>query len=433
MDDPKNLQRQHWHVPHPHLPTQLLGGERTLRTLLFWIGIAALMGVACGAVGAAFHHAVDAVTGLRIAHSWLLFCMPLAGLVIVGLYHAADMDNDSGTNQIIASVRSQERPRLRLMPLIFCSTVLTHLTGGSSGREGAALQIGGSMGASLGRLLRLGSKSTNVVILCGMSAMFTALFGTPLAATVFSIEVVSIGILHYSALLPCLLSSLVAFGVAHALRVIPTVYVLMGGPALEFLPLLKTGLLAVLCALLSIAFCVAMHQASHLYKRFFPRPWARILAGSALVVAVTLLTGTRDYNGAGGEIIVQALRGQALPWAFALKLLLTALTLGCGFRGGEIVPTFFIGATFGCWMGGLLGLEPAFGAAIGLIALFCAVVNCPLASILLSVELFGCSHMLFFALACALSYLLSGHFSLYSSQKIIYSKLEPTFINADAH
>lgn len=433
MEDPNTPKSRHWHIPHPHLPAQLLSGERTLRTLLFWLGVSALMGLACGLVGAAFHHAVDAVTALRRAHSWLLFCMPLAGLAIVGLYHAAGMDNDSGTNQIIASVRSQKRPPLRLMPLIFISTVLTHLTGGSSGREGAALQIGGSLGASLGRLLHLGNKNTNLIILCGMSATFTALFGTPLAATVFSIEVVSIGILHYSALLPCLLSSLVAFGVTYFLQVAPTAYILLGAPALHALPLLRTGLLAILCALLSIVFCEAMHRFSHLYKRLFPRAWVRILVGSGLVIAVSLLSGTRDYNGAGSEVILRALQGQALPWAFALKLLLTALTLGCGFRGGEIVPTFFIGATFGCWMGGLLGLEPAFGAAIGLVALFCAVVNCPLASILLSVELFGSSHLLFFALACALSYLLSGHFSLYSSQKIIYSKLEPTFINADAH
>ncbi len=418
---------------HESLHSHIQDGERTVLTLLRWLAVASLTGAVCGLIGAAFYHGVSLATQLREEQPWLLYAMPPAGLLIVWLYHVADMENDSGTNQIIASVRSRERPRLRLLPLIFVSTILTHLTGGSSGREGAALQIGGSIGATLGKWLRLGEKNTNLIILCGMSAVFTALFGTPLTATVFSIEVVSIGILHYSALLPCFLASLVSYAVALALGVAPTAYLLAGGPALRALPLLQTGVLAAACAVVSIAFCAAMHAGARLYRRFFPRPWLRILVGSALIIAVTLLSGTRDYNGAGGEVILRALAGEARPWDFAVKLLLTALTLGAGFRGGEIVPAFFIGATFGCVAGELLGLEAAFGAAVGLVAVFCGAVNCPLASILLSVELFGSSHVLFFALACTVSYLLSGRYSLYSSQKIVYSKLEPTYINAGTH
>lgn len=155
--------------------------------------------------------------------------------------------------------------------------------------------------------------------------------------------------------------------------------------------------------------------------------------GGVLIVLLTLLVGSRDYNGAGGQVIEAAMEGTAVPWAFVLKMVFTALTLGAGFRGGEIVPTFFVGSTFGCAVAPLLGLDPAFGAAIGLIALFCGVVNCPVASIVLSVELFGGEGILFFALACALSYLLSGKFSLYSSQKIVYSKLEPKYIDENAH
>ena len=150
-----------------------------------------------------------------------------------------------------------------------------------------------------------------------------------------------------------------------------------------------------------------------------------VLAGAALVIALTLVEGSGDYNGAGGQIIEHAVEGRVrVPWAFALKMLFTALTLGAGFKGGEIVPTLFIGSTFGCAAAPLLGLEPSFGAAVGMIALFCGVTNCPLASILLSVELFGSGALPFFALACALAFLLSGRFSLYSSQKIVYSKLE---------
>ena len=412
---------------------RLEDGERSLVTLGRWLLVAGLTGVACGLVGAAFYHVIAWVTAARQANGWLLLLMPAAGLFIVWSYRALGMENDSGTNQIIASVRSGEKPPLRLALLIFVSTALTHLTGGSAGREGAALQIGGSLAAGLGRALRLGERSMNLIVMCGMSGVFTALFGTPLAATVFSMEVVSVGILHYSALFPCLLTSLVTMGVTGLLGVTAEGYTLLGGPALNLEFLLRAGVLAVGCALLSMAFCVLMHRTARLYKTFIPNQYLRVLCGAALVLLLTALEGSGDYNGAGGEVISAALAGQAVPYAFLLKMVFTALSLGAGFRGGEIVPTFFVGATFGCAAAPLLGLDPAFGGAVGMVALFCGVTNCPLASILLSVELFGSSHILYFALACALSFLLSGKFSLYSSQKIVYSKLEPRFIDENAH
>lgn len=412
----------------------LAPGERSLLTLLRWLLVSGLTGVVCGLVGAAFYYVISFVTAARQAHGWFLFLMPLAGLLIVWSYRTLGLENDSGTNQIIASVRSGEKPPLRLMLLIFVSTALTHLTGGSAGREGAALQIGGSLAASLGRLLRLSERNMNLIVMCGMSAVFTALFGTPLSATVFSLEVVSVGIVHYSALFPCLLSSLTATGITRLLGIHPEGYTLMGGPVMDWASLLRTGILAAACALLSMAFCVLMHKSAHLYKKHIPNQYLRVLVGAAAVILLTLLEGSGDYNGAGGHIIESALVGNVnVPWAFLLKMLFTALTLGAGFRGGEIVPTFFVGATFGCAAAPLLGLDPAFGAAISMIALFCGVTNCPLASIFLSIELFGSSHLLFFALACALSYLLSGKFSLYSAQKIVYSKLEPRFIDESAH
>lgn len=404
--------------------------ELSFLELLRWLVLAGLTGLACGAAGAAFHHAVNAVTALRGDYPWLLYLMPLAGLVIVWCYRVCGMENDSGTNQIIASVRGGQRPPLRLAPLIFIGAVLTHLTGGSAGREGAALQIGGSLAAALGKLFRLDERRINVMILCGMSGLFSALFGTPLAAAVFCLEVVSVGIFHYSALFPALLSALVSKGVAGLLGVEAERYTLLGAPALEPLALVKTGALAVLCALASILFCVAIHQAARLYRKYLPNQYLRVLAGAALVIVLTLIEGSGDYNGAGGAVIERALQGSvAVPWAFLLKLVFTALTLGAGFRGGEIVPTLFVGSTLGCAAAPLLGLDPAFGAAIGMISLFCGVVNCPLGSIFLAIELFGGEGLLFFALACAVSYLLSGKFSLYSSQKLVYSKLTPKFID----
>ena len=397
----------------------------SVRALGQWLLLAGLTGLACALAGAAFTWCVARATALRGDHPWLLFLMPLAGLVIVFSYRAAGMENDSGTNQIIASVRGEARPPVRLAPLIFLGSVLTHLTGGSAGREGAALQIGGSISAGVGRLLRLGDRSVNTIIQCGMAGLFSALFGTPVAATVFALEVVNVGQFRYAALFPCLLSALIADAIPRSLGLPAEAYRLEGLPQMDPVSLLRCGGLALLAALVSIAFCVLMHETGRLYKKHLPNQYLRVLAGAALVIALTLIEGSGDYNGAGGQIIELAVEGQVrVPWAFALKMLFTALTLGAGFRGGEIVPTLFIGSTFGCAAAPLLGLDPAFGAAIGMIALFCGVTNCPLASLFLAVELFGGGGLPFFALACALAFLLSGRYSLYSSQKIVYSKLE---------
>ncbi|MCI8916395.1 MAG: chloride channel protein [Oscillospiraceae bacterium] len=403
----------------------MLDALPTLRALGQWLVLSGLTGLACGGAGAAFTWCVARAAALRGAHPWLLFLMPLAGLAIVWAYRRAGMENDSGTNQIIASVRGGERPPVRLAPLIFLSSALTHLTGGSAGREGAALQIGGSISAGIGRLLRLGERSVNTIIQCGMAGLFSALFGTPLTATVFALEVVNVGHFRYAALFPCLLSALIADGVPRALGLPGEAYRLSGLPELGPASLLRCGALAILAALVSIAFCVLMHQAGYLYKRYLPNQYLRAAAGAALVILLTLAEGSGDYNGAGGHIIELAVEGQVrVPWAFGWKMLFTALTLGAGFRGGEIVPTLFIGSTFGCAVGPLLGLDPAFGAAVSMIALFCGVVNCPMASIFLAVELFGGEGLLFFALAGSLSFLVSGRYSLYASQNIVYSKLE---------
>ena len=397
----------------------------SILTLGRWLVLAALTGTACGFAGAAFAWCVAWAATLRRAHPWLLFCMPLAGLLIVWSYRAGGMENDSGTNQIIASVRGGERPPARLAPLIFLGSVLTHLTGGSTGREGAALQIGGSISAGIGRLLRLDGRNTNTIIQCGMAGLFSALFGTPLTATVFALEVVNVGHFRYAALFPCLLSALIASAIPQCLGLPGEAYQLLGTPAPGPVSLLRCGALAVLAAVVSIAFCALMHKAGRLYQKHIPNQYLRALAGAALVILLTLIEGSGDYNGAGSGVIELALEGHVrVPWAFALKMVFTALTLGAGFRGGEIVPTLFIGSALGCAAGPLLGLDPAFGAAIAMIALFCGVVNCPMASIFLAVELFGGEGLPFFALACALSFLLSGNYSLYSSQNIVYSKLE---------
>ena len=395
--------------------------------LLKWLAVGALVGGVGGFVGALFHLGVDCATNVRLAHPWILYLLPLGGVVIALLYRLCRLEG-AGTNAVIESVHFGKKIPTLLVPLIFVSTVITHLCGGSAGREGAALQIGGGIGYRTGRLLHLGEKDLPLATLCGMSGVFSALFGTPLTATVFALEGIRVGVLYYAGLVPCITAAMVGYLVSLWMGVPPTRFTVVM-PALDGWTLLLVVVLAILCALVSILFCRGLHVTEHLAERLVQNSYLRAAAGGAVIIALTLLLGTTDYNGAGMDVISRALTGEASGWAWLLKLLFTAVTIGCGFKGGEVVPSFFVGATFGCAAGALLGLPPGFAAAIGLVAVFCGAVNCPIASVVLSVELFGADAMLYFAIACAISYVLSGYCGLYSSQTILYSKLRAEFIN----
>ncbi|MDY2967555.1 MAG: chloride channel protein [Vescimonas coprocola] len=399
-------------------------------TLLKWMVLGGIIGLVGGIIGSLFHIGVDTATQMRLAHPWVLYLMPVGGLAIVGLYRLTKTEG-KGTNDIIASVHFGEQVPGLLVPVIFVSTVITHLCGGSAGREGAALQIGGGIGYQAGRLLRLGEKDLPLATLCGMSGVFAALFGTPLTATVFALEVISVGVLYYAGLVPCLTAALTGYLVSVLMGVPPTRFTVTV-PGLEVRTMLLVMVLALLCAVVSILFCRGLHGVEHLLKRTLKNPYLRVAVGAAVLIGLTLLTNG-DYNGAGMEVIGRAIAGQADPWAWVWKLLFTAITIGCGFKGGEVVPSFFVGAAFGCVAAGWLGLPAGFGAAMGLVSVFCGAVNCPLASIILSVELFGSGDLLYFAMACSISYLISGYCGLYSSQTILYSKLRAEFINVRTH
>ena len=399
-------------------------------TLLKWMVLGGVIGLVGGIIGSLFHIGVDTATQMRLALPWVLYLMPVGGLAIVGLYRLTKTEG-KGTNDIIASVHFGEQVPGLLVPVIFVSTVITHLCGGSAGREGAALQIGGGIGYQAGRLLRLGEKDLPLATLCGMSGVFAALFGTPLTATVFALEVISVGVLYYAGLVPCLTAALTGYLVSVLMGVPPTRFTVTV-PGLEVRTMLLVMVLALLCAVVSILFCRGLHGVEHLLKRTLKNPYLRVAVGAAVLIGLTLLTNG-DYNGAGMEVIGRAIAGQADPWAWVWKLLFTAITIGCGFKGGEVVPSFFVGAAFGCVAAGWLGLPAGFGAAMGLVSVFCGAVNCPLASIILSVELFGSGDLLYFAMACSISYLISGYCGLYSSQTILYSKLRAEFINVRTH
>ncbi|MBQ2739655.1 MAG: chloride channel protein [Oscillibacter sp.] len=399
-----------------------------LKTLLKWVILGLVIGAFCGVIGSAFHIGVHHATELRAEHPWLLWCLPLAGLGIVGFYKLTKVEGQ-GTNNVIDEVHLGKGLPFFLLPAIFIGTVLTHLCGGSAGREGAALQMGGTIGYHTGRLLRMDDRDLRVATLAGMAAFFSALFGTPLAATVFALMVISIGIMYDAAFIPSLIAALTAYGVSLSMGVEPTRFT-VAVPELDGWMLARVAVLSALCALVSTIFCNVVHIVEHQLAHRIKNAWVRAVAGGLAIVAMTYLCGTTDYNGAGMEVVTAAVeQGIANPAAFVLKMLFTAVTLAAGFKGGEVVPSFFIGATFGCVVGPLFGIPAGFAAALGLVAVFCGATNCPLASIILAVELFGDGGMLYFALSCGLSYMLSGYNGLYSSQTILYSKLKTRYIN----
>lgn len=398
-------------------------------TFIKWIIIAIITGSIGGFIGGLFSKSVEAASSLFQSYSFLLYFLPLAGVIIAALYRFSKIYKDPGTNLIINSIREKNDVPLVIAPLIFISTVLTHLCGGSVGREGAALQLGGSIGAKIGKLFRLDEKDMHLAIMCGMSGVFSALFGTPVTAVIFAVEVISVGIVYYAGLLPCIVSSLTSFYIASFMGAKPVRFTVNNVPQADIMVILQVAALAALCALVSILFCIVLKGTGKYLRKFIKNDFLRVIAGGTAIILLTLILGTRDYNGLGTQIIAKAINGEAVPYDFILKIVFTALSIGAGYKGGEIVPTFFIGATFGCFAGGLLGLDPGFAAAVGMISLFCAVVNCPVASFILSIEVFGANGFILFAVACVISYILSGYYGLYSSQKIMYSKIKAEYIN----
>lgn len=394
-----------------------------------WCLFAVVIGLVVGVVGAAFHTALGWAETMREAHGWLLYLLPVVGVFIAFWYRRADMPLERGTNFILTAVRQNHQVRLRLAPSIFVTSILTHLCGGSAGREGAAIQLGGAISGNIGHWMRLDDKDKRTITMCGMAAGFAALFGTPLAASVFAMEVISVGVMYYAALFPCVLAAVIAHQVALALGGETTAFVLSGLPQqTDPLLLAQLVLFGVACAVLSAVVCIVFHRIGHLFKRYFTNPYQCIAVGGLAVVVLSLLLGTRDYNGAGMAVIERAVQGEAAYPAFFIKLVLTAITIGVGYKGGEIVPVLFIGATFGAAYGGFFGLAPSFAAALGMTAVFCGVTNSPLTSILLAFELFGGEGLALFALVISVSYMLSGYYGLYSEQKILYSKMRPQFI-----
>ena len=380
-------------------------------------GLYFLIGIMCGIVGTLFAKCIALVTSIRTQHSYLLYFLPVAALVSVGAYKLFKVSG-MGTNEVIKNTYGNDTVSPLLAPAVFIGSVISHLFGASVGREGAALQLGGGISAYLGLKLKLANEEKRIITFCGMAGLFSAVFGTPFAAFAFALEIVFVGHIYYKAILPSFISSFAAYFTAALLGAHTERFNLKNIPEINFSIIWKIIVIAMLCALISMLFCYAIKYSERIFKKLFKNEYIRIASGGVIIVLLTLISGSTDYNGAGIDVIEKLFdEGSFKPEAFLLKMLFTAVAVGAGFKGGEIIPTLFIGATFGGLAGTFLGLTPDFSAAIGITALFCGVTNCPIASIFLALEMFSGKGFFYVALTALISFLLSGRVSLYSAQK----------------
>ena len=404
-----------------------------LGILLRWMGFAIYTGVILGVIGAIFSNCLRKSIAMRIESPHLIFLLPVGGVIIVALYKLLNYSKDGGTDLVLESVQSGKEIPLKMTPLIFAGTILTQAFGGSAGREGAALQIGGSVGNQIGKLFNIDKADKKVFVMCGMSAAFSALFGTPIASAIFSMEVVNIGIMQYSALVPCVISSLVASAVAVRLGTVPEHFVVTNILDFSFVTAIKTILLACLCAGVSVIFCILLKSVRKFMSSFIQNQFGRIVFGATVIITLTVFLNTWDYSGTGMELIEKAINEKSHSSDFIWKMIFTSITLASGFKGGEIVPSFCIGATFGCLFGYLFNMSPSLCASIGMVSLFCGVTNCPISSLIIALELFGMDAIHYYMLAIAISYMLSGYYGLYHSQKFTLSKYHIKEIDRQVH
>lgn len=401
-------------------------------TMIKWMFLSILIGGVIGGIASGFAYVVTWATEFRMEHPMIILGLPLGGLAIVFLYKIMGQERNTGTNMVLAVVRSdEEQIPGQVTPLILISTAITHFFGGSSGREGAALQFGASIGSVLGRRLGLNESDKKIMMLASMSAAFSALFGTPMAATIFPMEVISVGVMYYAALVPCVFSAFAAHLVSILLKVhtLEAPYPVEAVPEFYHPATVKFIVLAICFALAGTLFCIMLHNCEHYFRSKIANPYLRIMAGGLAVIVLYFVLGTDDYLGLGEEVIHGSFVTPAGGHVFLLKMIFTCLTLCAGFKGGEIVPSLFIGATLGSALSALLALPPDICAACGMVGVFCAVTNSPIASLLIAFEMFGFNGMPFFCVVIALCYLLSGYQSLYKEQKIMYSKTENKYIN----
>ncbi|MGG3306011.1 voltage-gated chloride channel family protein [Paenibacillus lautus] len=389
-----------------------------------WIVLGSVVGLMTGSASAFFLYSLDYVTSLRMENPWLLFFLPFGGAVVSYLYYKFGKSSTKGNNLILEQIHGgTESVPLRMAPLVLIGTLITHLFGGSAGREGTAVQMGGSLSEWFGKLIRVTPADRKILLICGISGGFGSIFGTPLAGTLFGLEVLAIGLISHQALLPAFVASLVGNLIATSLWGVSHLHYPIGEiPALSFLVILKVIFASILFGLTSRLFSELTHSLKRWYSYFFRNPMIKSAVGGIIIIGLVYLLGTRDYLGLGLPLIEASFTDEVSPLAFLGKIIFTSLTLGAGFQGGEVTPLFAIGATLGNALSEWIGLYAPFLAALGFIAVFCGATNTPIACFIMGIELFSGEGAVYMFMACVISYLFSGHSGIYTSQQIGISK-----------
>jgi H+/Cl- antiporter ClcA len=395
-----------------------------MRALVQWVLLGALVGLACGAASAVFLLLLEGATHFRETHRIIIYALPVAGALIGLAYERWGGPIKGGNNLIIDTIHEgSEQVPLRMAPMVLFGTVATHLFGGSAGREGTAVQMGASLADEIAHRFRVTKETRRQLLAAGIAGGFGSVFGTPVAGLIFGLEVVAIGRLEYEALIPALIASFVGDYVTRHLGVVHTAYPTVASVELTMPVLGKLVVIGAAMALATIAFIELTHRLKKQLETRVPRLPIRMFLGGVVIVILWKLLGTDDYLGLGVPVIVRAFSDPNLVWyAFGAKLVLTAITLGSGYIGGEVTPLFFVGATLGSVAARVLGLPIALGAGVGIAAVFAAAANTPIALSVMAVELLGAPVFAHVIIVCVIAYLLSGHRGIYPSQRVIRSK-----------
>lgn len=387
---------------------------------LKWLGLAGAVGVLSGSASAFFLVSLDALTQWRIANPLVVLLLPLAGVALGYAYWRYGATSSRGNALVIEEIHENKaRVPSRMAFFVLVGTLITHLFGGSAGREGTAVQMGASLADSVRRVLGINGNDRRLLLMAGVSAGFASVFGTPMAGFVFAMEVQSVGRVRYEGLLPCLIGALVgdlttrAWGVGHSH------YPALPHLELSALMLGKVFLAGIVFGLASMAFVLWLEWVKEALTHRVRTPYLRPFVGGVVVVVGAWLLQTQDYLGLSLPLLKASVNGESVfAFAFALKLILTGITLGAGFVGGEVTPLFVVGATLGATLSPLLGVEQGLLASVGFVAVFAGASNTPLACTLMGIELFGGGGALYILVGCFVAYFVSGHRSIYSTQRL---------------